>query len=115
MYENREMRLELLRLRRPAPAAPCTAKHNFTPPTGCTKMTYPCGCVWISATHVEPASPNETDEAKDAARYRWLRSPRNAIAMLCLWDCDDPGYCRDNFKANQSLDAAIEAARKAST
>jgi len=54
-------------------------------------------------------------QAKDAARYRWLRDTKNDFGPLVLDVkdyCDEYGHPIGDFLSNSELDAAIDAAMK---
>lgn len=71
---------------------------------GCGYMTHHrehMGCVRAAKQHTHPAPSVPDDVARDAERYRWLRS---------LEHCNEAWCFIGSGNANSNLDAAIDAA-----
>lgn len=72
------------------------------------QVPWPCD----TAKHfLRPSQPPAPDDARDAARYRFLRQPNHAIVYARdpnAWGHNTPGHIR--YNTPEQLDAAIDAA-----
>ena len=105
--------------KKPAPAAVAGKTERWNPLDGGNAQTALQLTVVIGNRDIQP-SPEAQDDAKDAARYRWLRDPTTDVALVLdkrtgyvPADEQVPGvgdYYTYEYRAGIELDAAIDAA-----